>query len=141
MEVGTKRREEGTMKRSIPGQGFRGCSSSPIIFTGITSRSLRLRPTSAQWRKRRQQQRKSYSAATNMLRTIFLMNLMEETPDGSPSLASLDGCNLCFETEADGPEEVSACADAAAAVPLQPGVRRLRKDPVSRAHPQSRTLA
>src|SRR5260370_28102686 len=66
------------MKRSTPGQDFRGCFILPIIFTGITSRSLRLRPTSAQWRKRRQQQRKSYSAATYMLRTFFLMNLMEE---------------------------------------------------------------
>src|SRR5258708_6012732 len=67
--------------------------------------------------------------------------LMEETPDGSPSLASLDGCNLCFEAEADGPEEVSAGADAGAAVPLQSGVRRLRQDSVSRAHPEGAASA
>jgi hypothetical protein len=30
--------------------------------------------------------------------------LMEETPDGSASLASLDGCNLCFEAEVYGAE-------------------------------------
>src|ERR1700693_3515175 len=66
---------------------------------------------------------------------------MEETPDGSPSLASLDGCNLCFEAEADGQEEVSARAYAGAAVPLQSGVRRLRKDSVSCAHPEGRAYA
>src|SRR5258707_11766903 len=66
---------------------------------------------------------------------------MEETPDGSSSLASLDGCNLCFEAEADGQEEVSARADAGAAVPLQSGVRRMRKNSVSRAHPEGGAYA
>jgi MoaA/NifB/PqqE/SkfB family radical SAM enzyme len=35
---------------------------------------------------------------------------MEETPDGSPSLASLDGCNVCFEAKAQRPQAVSAGA-------------------------------
>src|SRR6266699_2830045 len=86
---------------------------------------------------KKRQRRKSYSATTNVLRTI----LMEETPDGSSSLASLDGCNLCFEAEADGQEEVSACADAGAAVPLQSGLCRLRQDSVSRAHSEGRAYA
>src|SRR5260370_10734585 len=66
---------------------------------------------------------------------------MEETPDGSASLASLDSCNLCFEAEDDWPEEVSARPDAAAVVPLQPGVRRLREDSIPRAHPEGGALA
>src|SRR5437660_924707 len=61
---------------------------------------------------------------------------MEETPDGSSSLASLDGCNVCSEAEAQRPQAVSAGADAGAAVPLQSGLRRLWKDSVSRAHPE-----
>jgi hypothetical protein len=60
--------------------------------------------------------------------------LMEETTDGSASLASLDRRKLRFEAEAHGSEEVSACADAGAIVPLQPGLRWLRKDPVSCPH-------
>src|SRR5271154_2106340 len=66
---------------------------------------------------------------------------MEETPDGSPSLASLDGCNLCFEAEAQGPQAVSAGADAGAALSLQPCLRRLRQDPIPGTHPEGGALA
>src|SRR5271168_222372 len=60
---------------------------------------------------------------------------------GSASLASLYGCHVCAEAEADGAEEVSAGADAGAAVPLQPGVCRLRQDSVSGAYPEGGVVA
>src|ERR1700677_3240955 len=66
---------------------------------------------------------------------------MEETTDGSASLASLDRRKLRFEAEAHGPEKVSARADAGAIVPLQSRLRGLRKDPVSRPHSQGRAVA
>jgi len=41
----------------------------------------------------------------------------------------------------NGQEEVSSRADAGAVVPLQSGVRRLRQDSVSRAHPEGGAYA
>ena len=44
--------------------------------------------------------------------------------------------SLRAEAEACRAQALSAGADAGAAVPLQPGLRRLRQDPVSGAHPE-----
>src|ERR1700682_4882731 len=47
---------------------------------------------------------------------------------------SLDRRHLCAEAKAPGPQALSVCADAGAAVSLQSGVRGLREDSVSAAH-------
>src|SRR5580704_15457418 len=61
-------RQQGAItKRSTPALDSRACSTSLTTCTGTISRSLRLRPTSARWRKKLQQ-RKSYSATTNVLK-------------------------------------------------------------------------
>ena len=63
--------------------------------------------------------------------------VVKETSNGSTSLTGLDRCDVRSEAEASGPQEVSAGPDAGAAVSLQPGVRRLRQDPVPRAHSEA----
>ena len=51
----------------------------------------------------------------------------------------VDGRNIRPEAENCGAQALSVRADAGAAFPLQPGVRRLRQDSVSRAHSEERT--
>src|ERR1039457_3532257 len=52
-------------------------------------------------------------------------------------VADVDRRQLRSPAEAEGPEALSAGAHAGAAVSLQPGVRRLRKDPVSRPYSEA----
>ena len=56
-------------------------------------------------------------------------------------IADVDGGQLCHPAEACPAEAVSAGADAGAPVPLQPGLRRLRQDPISGACPQAPAVA
>src|SRR5438477_12919029 len=56
-------------------------------------------------------------------------------------VTSVDCCDLPAKAEIGGAEAVSVCADAGAAVPLQPGVRGVREDSVSAAHPEEGTDA
>src|SRR5262245_46932840 len=57
------------------------------------------------------------------------------------NFTDVDGCELRDEAEARPTETLSAGVDAGAAVSLQPGLRRLRQDPVSGAHPEEGTHA
>ncbi len=58
---------------------------------------------------------------------------------GGSGFADVDGRDLRARAEAARAEALSAGADARAAVPLQPGLRRLRQDPVPGPHPQAST--
>src|ERR1019366_9578830 len=52
-------------------------------------------------------------------------------------VADVDRRQLCPPAEAEGPQALSAGAHAGAALSLQPGVRRLREDPVSRSYSEA----
>ena len=60
---------------------------------------------------------------------------------GCSGFADVDGGDVRLEATHPGAQALSAGADAGAAVPLQPGVRRLRQDPVSRARAEAKSLA
>src|SRR6185437_7568311 len=55
---------------------------------------------------------------------------------GSANLTNVDGSNLCVAPALEWPQTVSAGIDAGASVSLQFGVRRLRKNPISRSYPE-----
>src|SRR5580658_4824350 len=48
----------------------------------------------------------------------------------------VDGRDVRPQAENCGAQTLPVCADARAAIPLQSGVRRLRKDSISRAYPE-----
>src|SRR4029077_8902248 len=61
--------------------------------------------------------------------------------DARTDFTSLDSGHGRPEAKAPRTQALSVCADAGAAVSLQPGVRRLRQDSVSAAYPQEGTDA
>src|SRR5712692_9172447 len=65
-------------------------------------------------------------------------NLEISRRNAGTDITSLDCCQLRAEAEAQGAQTLSVCADAGAAVSVQPGVRGLREDSVSAAHFEER---
>src|SRR5437879_7708240 len=57
--------------------------------------------------------------------------------DAGTGFTNVDGGNVRPEAKAEGAEALSVCADAGAAVPLQSGLRGMRQNPISRAHPEN----
>src|SRR5215470_13478345 len=55
---------------------------------------------------------------------------------GGSNFTDVDSSKLRPEAEDVWTPALSPCPHAGTAVPLQPGMRRLRQDPVSRAHPE-----
>src|SRR5581483_2539136 len=73
----------------------------------------------------------------NWLRADNSLFGFRKTSNGNTVLQGNSHRWLSDEAEADGPETVPARADAGAAVSLQPCLRRLRQDRLSRCDPQS----
>src|SRR5208282_432076 len=63
-----------------------------------------------------------------------------KTSNGSSRIPDVDSGLLRSAPEAGRTQALSARAHARAAVPLQPGLRRMRQDPVPRPHSEERSL-
>src|SRR5882762_2328614 len=57
--------------------------------------------------------------------------------DAGTDFTDVDGCDVRPKAKAERSKAVPVRADAGAAVPLQPGLRGMRQDPISRAHPKN----
>jgi len=84
-------------ERSTQGQGFRGCFILPITFTGLFS-APRVDDLQA-----RDGERNCSSSVRIIRRRTWCAQIFDgETPDGSPSLASLDGCTYVLKQKLMG---------------------------------------
>src|SRR5712692_479280 len=70
---------------------------------------------------------------------LFQLELSGE--DAGTSFTNVDGGNVRPPAEAQRTQALPVCADARAAVPVQSGMRGLRKDSVSRAHSENGIVA